>query len=94
MKLAGNASCFPNHQHQHQYIFELQVGQAFAQVEAHITNEGINLTDVPALMTVLEMAFSDPDHLATVEQKLGMLKQTIRDFSTYCAEFQHYTTNV
>jgi hypothetical protein len=29
------------------------------QVEAYITNDGINLADVPALFIVLEMAFRD-----------------------------------
>jgi hypothetical protein len=33
MKLAGDASCFSNPQHQLQYTFELLVGQAFMQVE-------------------------------------------------------------
>jgi predicted transcriptional regulator len=43
------------------------LGQAFVQVEAYITNEGINLADVPALIAVLKTAFRDPDYVATVE---------------------------
>jgi hypothetical protein len=43
------------------------VGQAFTQVKAYITDKGINLTDVPALITVLETAIGDPDHVATAE---------------------------
>jgi hypothetical protein len=50
------------------------VGQYFAQVEAYITDGGINLADVPALITVLETAFWDPDCLTTVERKLEALK--------------------
>jgi hypothetical protein len=46
------------------------------QVEAYITDEGINLADVPALITVLETAFVNPDYLATAEGKLEVLKQT------------------
>jgi hypothetical protein len=34
-------------------------------------------------MTVLEMAFRDPDHVVTAERKLEGLKQTNYDFSTY-----------
>jgi hypothetical protein len=94
MKLAGNASHFPNPQHQLRYTFGLLVGQAFMQVEAYITNEGNNLTDVPALITVLEMAFRDPDHVVTAERKLEILKRTNYDFSTYYAEFQRYATDV
>jgi hypothetical protein len=37
------------------------------QVEAYITHDGINLTDVPALIIVLEMAFRDQDYVVTVE---------------------------
>jgi hypothetical protein len=94
MKLAGDASRFPNPQHQLQYTFELLVGQAFVQVKAHITNKGINLTDLPALITALETAFGNPDHVATAERKLEMLKQADYDFSTYYAEFQHYATDI
>jgi hypothetical protein len=64
------------------------------QVEAYITDRGINLTDVLALIIVLEMAFRDPDHVAIVEQKLEALKQTNYDFSTYYAEFQRYATDI
>jgi phosphomannomutase len=94
MKLASDASHFPNLQPQLRYTFGLLVGQAFMQVEAYITDEGINLADVPALIMILEIAFRDPDHVATAERKLEMLKQTKRDFSTYYAEFLYYTVNV
>jgi hypothetical protein len=94
MKLAGNASCFPNSQHQLRYTFGVQVGRAFVQVKAYITDEGTNLTDVPALIIVLETAFRDPDHGVTAERKLEILKQTHRDFSTYYAEFQRCATKV
>jgi hypothetical protein len=70
------------------------VGQAFAQVKAYITDEGINLADIPALITVLEMAFRDPDHVAIAERKLEAFKQTIHDFSIYYAEFQCYSANI
>jgi hypothetical protein len=33
----------------------------------YITDEGKNLTDVSALITVLEMAFRDPDHMVIAE---------------------------
>jgi hypothetical protein len=44
------------------------MGQVFTQVETNITDEGINLTDLPALITVLETAFGDPNHVATAER--------------------------
>jgi stage V sporulation protein SpoVS len=52
------------------------VGQAFAQVEAYITDEGINLIDVPALIIVLKIAFGDQNRVVTAEGKLEVLKQT------------------
>jgi predicted transcriptional regulator len=67
MKLVGNAYHFPNPQYQLRYTFELLVGLAFTQAKAYITNKGINLADVPALITVLETAFRNPDRVATVE---------------------------
>jgi hypothetical protein len=43
------------------------VGQAFTQFKANITDEGIYLTDIPTLITVLKMAFRDPDYVAIAE---------------------------
>jgi hypothetical protein len=70
------------------------VGQAFAQVEAYITDEGIDLADVPTLIIVLKTAFGDPDHVATAERKLEVLKQMNHDFFTYYVEFQHYAADI
>jgi hypothetical protein len=63
------------------------VHQAFAQVETYITDEDINLADVLALLTILEMAFGVLNHIVTTERKLETLKQTNCDFSTYYIEF-------
>jgi hypothetical protein len=70
------------------------VGLAFTQVKAYITDEWINLTDVPVLVTDLETAFRNPDHVATSERKPVALKQANSDFSTYYTEFQPYAANV
>jgi hypothetical protein len=43
------------------------VGQAFDQVVAYITDDGINLTDISKLITILETAFEDLDQIATME---------------------------
>jgi hypothetical protein len=94
MKLAGNASHFPNSQHQLQYTVGLQVGEAFTQVVDDITDEGITPADVSATIMVLEMAFGDPDHVMTVELKLEILKQTHGNFSNYCKGFQGYGADV
>jgi hypothetical protein len=70
------------------------VGQAIAQDKAYITASDIELTDVLALITVLEMAFANPDCVSTAEQKLEILTQTQRDFSTYYEEFQSYAVDI
>jgi hypothetical protein len=70
------------------------VGQAFAQIEAYITNEGINLKDVPALIMIVETAFEDPNHVVIVEPRLEVYKETNHDFFTYYAEFQCYAANL
>jgi hypothetical protein len=70
------------------------VGQAFTWVKAYITDEGINLTDVLALIMVLEMGFKDLDHVATLERKLEMLKQTQQEFSSYYPVIQCYAADV
>jgi hypothetical protein len=46
------------------------------------------------LITVLETAFEDTDHVATAEQKLEVLKQMNCNFSTYYVEFQQYAADV
>jgi hypothetical protein len=46
------------------------------------------------LITVLETAIGDPDHVATAEWKLEALKQTNCHFSTCYTEFQYYTVDV
>jgi hypothetical protein len=94
MNLAGDTFHFPNSQYQFPYTCRLLASHAFVQVEAYITDEGINQADVPALITVLETAFRDPDDIATAECKLEALKQINCDFSTYYAKFQPYATDV
>jgi hypothetical protein len=52
------------------------------------------LADLLTLITILEIAFGDPDHVMTAERKLEALKQTNHDFSTYYIEFQCYAADV
>jgi hypothetical protein len=61
---------------------------------AYITDKGINLADVLALITVLGTVFEDPACMEIAARKLETLKETNCDFSTYYAKFQSYATNV
>jgi hypothetical protein len=83
MKPAGNATCFSDPEHQLCYSFRLLLGEAFSQVKAYIIDGSINLTNVPALINILETVFRDPECVATAECKLEALKQTNCDFLTY-----------
>jgi len=94
MKLQGDASRFPNTQHQLLYAIGRLSGSAFAQVETYIKPDGVHLEGVGKLLDVLDMAFGDPDSEATAERKLDNLKQKDRKFSLYYAEFQRYAADV
>jgi hypothetical protein len=94
MKMASDASHFPNPQHLLPSTFGLLVAQAFIPVKAYITNEGTNQTDVPSLIRVLQNAFGESGHVATAERKLEALKWTNDDFSSYYTEFQHHVANI
>jgi hypothetical protein len=45
------------------------------------------MADVPSLISIADMAFRNPDPIATMEWKMEVLKQIKYDFSTYYAEF-------
>jgi hypothetical protein len=72
----------------------LPLDSKWAKPLAYITDEDINMTDVPALITVLKTAFRDHNHVAIAKQKLEGLVKRNSDFSTYDAEFQCYATDV
>jgi hypothetical protein len=58
------------------------MGQDFTHVRAYITDDSINLTNIQTLITILETAFGDQDHVTIVKRKLEELKQTNPNFST------------
>jgi hypothetical protein len=95
MKLTSDASQFPNPQHLLQYTFGPLVSSAFTQVDAYITDEGINLADVPTLITILKTTFGELKCIMTVKSNLEDLNnKTNCNFSTYFVGFQPHTTDV
>jgi hypothetical protein len=58
------------------------VGQVFAQVEAYVTDDCINLGNVLTLIVILQMVFRDPEHVVIAEYKLEALKQSNYNYST------------
>jgi hypothetical protein len=92
-KLAGDESRSHNPQHKLWYPFGLLPRQAFVQVEAYLTKEGIKLADVQALITILEMAFRERDCHATAESKSVILKRINCNIYTCFADFQHHAVD-
>jgi hypothetical protein len=54
LTLAVDAFSFFTSQYPPNYTFQIIECQAFAQVKAYITNDGLNLADILALITILE----------------------------------------
>lgn len=63
-------------------------GEALDHARIYVQNDQVDLTDLNALITVLENAFGNPNRVAEAKSKLSTIQQGARDFSTYYAEFQ------
>src|SRR5919205_715847 len=72
------------------YAFSLLRGVAAAQILPYVKNDRIELTDLAALVTILENAFGNPNRQREAERKLITLRMGTRDFSAYFAKFQRY----
>jgi hypothetical protein len=94
IKLNGDAAKFPDAQHRLAYIFGLLEGKAADQIQPYVLPTGINLTDVPALLNILDRAFGDPDPVGTATRAFRALKQKNTDLSTYVAEFSKLAAEV
>ena len=94
IKLNGNAAKFPEAQHRLAYVFGLLEGKAADQIQPYVLPTGINLTDMPALLNVLDRVFGDPDPVGTATRAFRVLKQKNTDLSTYVAEFSKLATEV
>src|SRR5215213_6605354 len=69
-------------------------GLAFDQVHPYIRDIHVDLANLPALITILETAFGNPNRVREAESKLNNIQQGTRDFATYHAEFQRYAGEV
>jgi hypothetical protein len=94
IKLNGDAAKFPDAQHRLAYIFGLLEGRAADQIQPYVLPTGINLTDVPAMLAILDRAFGDPDPVGTATRAFRALKQKNTDLSTYVAEFAKLAADV
>jgi len=80
LKIAGNATRFPNVQHQLRYAFGFLKGDAYATIEPHLVNDRLNFATLEEFTQVLKMAFGDPDETRTaaLELLLGFLCWDLR----------------
>ena len=64
------------------------------QVQQYVKADCIDLKNVEAPIDIVEEAFGKPNRMAEVEAKLYSLQQGNREFTSYYAEFQWYTSQV
>ena len=94
LKLVQNEDHFTTPQARMRYAVSRLEGVALAQILPHVTETGVNLDNVEAMITILTTAFGDPDVAATAERELNKLQQKQREFSAYYAEFQRLITDL
>ena len=73
IKLTGNDAKFLDVQHRLVYIFGLLEGKAADQIQPYVLPTGINLTNVPAMLAILDHAFGDPDPIGTATRAFRAL---------------------
>ena len=94
IKLTGNAEQFPSDQYRLAYVYVRLEGNALTQVQPHITEAGITLANVTALLNILQTTFGDPDTQRTANRELRKSRQHNKEFSTYVAEFMRLSAIV
>jgi hypothetical protein len=72
-----------------QYTFNRLRAIALGQILPHVREDGtIRLDDLPAFIQLPVAGMGDPDRVATAKRKMQEIKQMIREFSPYYAQFQ------
>jgi hypothetical protein len=89
MIIRHKLNSFLDKQSKMRYAFNQLSGLALRKILPHVRENGkIDLGDPTAFIQLLEAAFGDPDRVATAERNMREIKQKIREFSQYFAEFQ------
>ena len=63
-------------------------------MQSYVENDKVNLSNLAALIAILDTAFGNPNRVAEAESKLSTLQQGTREFALYYAEFQRYAADV
>jgi hypothetical protein len=89
MVIRHKPESLPDKQSKVWYAFYCLRGVVLGQILRHIREDKtLGLEDLPTLIPLLEVAFGDPDRVATAEQKMREIKKNNREFSQYYAEFE------
>lgn len=94
VQLRLKAATLSDEQARLRYAVSVLDGPALDQLIPHVKNETVDLTNLQALIDILEAAFGDPDKQGTAARKLSSLRQAGRDFATYYAEFSKYAAEL
>jgi len=94
MRLQLKAATYTDDQAKLRLAVNYLRGDAADQVRPHVHDGRVNLANLPALITILENAFGNPNRVAEAESKLSTIAQGTRDFSSYYAEFQRHAAEV
>jgi hypothetical protein len=73
MQLQLKTQTITDEQNRLRYAISRLSGRALSQLAPFIQADNINLTNIEALLRILETAFGDPDRVATAEQKIETL---------------------
>ena len=73
-KLAGDAGKFRDDHHEMMYITSLLEGNTHRMIYPFIINDQIDFNTIKEHWDILTCAYDDPDHQATGERELAMLK--------------------
>jgi len=87
-KIQGNATKFPDAQHEMRYAFGFLKGAAYDVMEPHMQDHGMAFQTLAEFAHVLRTAFGDPDELHTARREIDTLQQKNREFSLYYSDFQ------
>ena len=94
IKLNGDTAKFPDAQHRLAYIFGLLEEKAADQIQPYVLPTGINLTDVPVMLVILDRAFGELDPIGTATRAFRALKQKNTGLFSYVAEFSKLAVEV
>ena len=94
LKMDADSHRFPDEVSKLRYTIGLLLGQAFAQIEPYIMDNGIDLSNVKHLMDILDILFGDPNRKITAQAAMRNLRQKNSSFPAYYADFKRISQDL